>query len=101
MGLDEFVRKCPIRKCPIPKKLAPKGLDFLSVFGPYLEKYALILNESVTNLKMYAFKWILFYQIEKNKGGTLVRGDPCQMNFRNTVTRVTVEIDKNGARIRV
>jgi hypothetical protein len=23
------------------------------------------------------------------------------MNFRNTVTRVTVDIDKNGARIRV
>jgi hypothetical protein len=31
----------------------------------------------------------------------MIRGDPCQMNFRNTVTRVTVEIDKNRARIRV
>jgi hypothetical protein len=40
------------------EKLAPKDLEFLSVFGPYIEKYALILNESATNrlLKMYAFK---------------------------------------------
>jgi hypothetical protein len=84
------------------EKLAPKGLEFLSVFGPYLEKYALILNESATNrlLKMYTFKWIPFYQIEKISH-RMIRGDPCQMNFRNTVTRVTVEIDKNGARIRV